>query len=131
MWLAKVVAIFTHRTSLFHWFSPIGLFYLKTKIRHIFSFHSSYGVLIFISNMYVWIIYFVCIIKNDVNNIRYATEREISNKCYVRNHTILFVSLKEQLKNISFAVISLFILRENSLSEGEILDNKIFYKIIN
>ena len=32
---------------------------------------------------------------------------------------------------ISFAVISLFILREKSLSEREILDNKNFYKIIN
>ena len=40
--------------------------------------------------------------------------------------------LEEQLRNISYAIISLFIiLRENSLSKGEILDNKSFYKIIN
>ena len=39
-------------------------------------------------------IYLVCIIKNNGNNIRYTTERELSNKCYVRNHTILFVSLR-------------------------------------
>ena len=47
MWLARVVAIFTHRTSLLHRISPTGLFYSKTKIRHIFSFHSSFDVLIF------------------------------------------------------------------------------------
>ena len=33
--------------------------------------------------------------------------------------------------NISFKLISLLILRENSLREGEILDNKDFYEIIN
>ena len=40
MWLAMVVAIFTDRTSLLHRISPIGLFYSKIKIRHIFCFHS-------------------------------------------------------------------------------------------
>ena len=60
-----------------------------------------------------------------------GTEGEKLNKCYGRNYTILFVPLEEQLTNISFAVISLFILRENSLSEGEILDNiKIFIKLL-
>ena len=53
IWLAKVVAIFTHRTNLRHRISSIGLFYLKTKIRYIFSFHSSSGVFIFIFDMSV------------------------------------------------------------------------------
>ena len=47
----------------------------------------------------------------------------------VSNH-ILFVE-EERLRYISYAVISFFIFRENSLSEGKILDNKNVYKIIN
>ena len=47
MWFAKVVAIYTHRTNILHRISPIGWFYSKTKKRYIFSFHSSFGVLIF------------------------------------------------------------------------------------
>ena len=131
MWLAKVVAILTHRTSLLHRISTIGLFYSKTKIRYIFSFHSSFGVLIFTFNMHIWMTCLFCVIKNDGNKVRCTTEGEKSNKCCVRNHTILFVSLRGRTQEYSFAVISLFIFRENSLSKGEILDNKIFYKIIN
>ena len=53
MWLATVVTIFTHRTSLLHGISPTGLVYSKTKIRYIFSFHSSFGVLTFTYDMHV------------------------------------------------------------------------------
>ena len=38
---------------------------------------------------------------------------------------------EEELKNISFAVISLFILQENSLSEGETLDNNFITSLTN
>ena len=53
MWLAKVAAIFANRTSLLHRINPLGLLYSKTKIKYIFSFHSSFGVLIFIFDMRV------------------------------------------------------------------------------
>ena len=131
MWLPKVVAIFTHKSSLLHRISPAGSIYSKTKIRYIFCFHSSFSVLIFTFDMHVWMTYLFCVIKNNWNNIRCATEGEKSNKCCARNHTLLFVSLREQLKKISVTVISLLIFRENSLSKGEILNNKHFYKIIN
>ena len=131
MWLAKVVAIFTHRSSLLHRISPIRLFYLKTKIRYIFSFHSSFGVLIFTFDMHVWMTYFFCMIKNSRDNVDVLLKEKNQTNVVqgIIPHYLLVWG--KQLKNISFAVISLFILRENSLSEGEIFDNKNFYNIIN
>ena len=59
-----------------------------------------------------------------MNNVRCTTEGEKSNKSCARSHTKLFVSLRRTAQEyISLTVISLFILRENSHSEGEILDN--------
>ena len=60
-------------------------------------------------------------------NISCTTEGKKSKKCCVRNHTILFFCLRGTAQE----VISLFILRENSLSERDILGNTIFYEIIN
>ena len=58
-WLAKFVAIFTHRTSLLHRISPLASFCLKKW--YIFSFHSSFGVLIFTFIVCVWMSYlFLC-----------------------------------------------------------------------
>ena len=71
-----------------------------------------------------------CVIKNNGNNIRCTTEGEKSNKCCARNNAILFVSLRGTAQEYLFAVFSLFILKENSISKGEILDNEFFYKII-
>ena len=127
-WLTKVAAIFTHRTSLLHRINPPASFYSKTKIGYIFSFHSSFGVLIFPFDMGVWMTYLYCVIKNNGNNVTCTTEGRKSNKCCVRNHTILVIRLRGTVQEYLF---SSYILRENSLSEGEILDNKKFYKIIN
>ena len=74
--------------------------------------------------------YLFCIIKNNKNNIRCTIEGEKSNIVVQGIIPYYLFVYEEQLRNISFTVISLFILRENSLSEGEILDNKNFYKII-
>ena len=125
-WLAKVAAIFIHITSLLHRISHPVSFYSKTKIGYIFSFHSSFAVLTFTFDMRVWMNYCFCIIKNNGNNGRCTTEGEKSNKYCARRHTIFLFVWEEHLRNISFAVISLFILRENSFSEREILDNKNF-----
>ena len=73
MWLAKVVAVFTHRTSLLHRISPIGLL----KVRYILSFHPSFGVLIFTFDMGVWMTYVFCVIKNNGNNVSCTTEEKI------------------------------------------------------
>ena len=62
--------------------------------KYVFSFHSSFGVLIFIFNMRVWMNYLFYVIKNNVSNLRYTSEGEKSSKCCARNHTILFVRLK-------------------------------------
>ena len=94
-------------------------------MRYIFSYHSAFGILIFTFDVRVWMSFF------GVINVRCTTEEEKSNKCCRRNHTILFVRLRETAQEYSFAVISLFVLRENSLSEEEILHDKNFYKIIN
>ena len=76
--------------------------------------------------------YLFCIIKNNGNNLRCTTEGEKSNKCCARNHTILFVCLRGTVQEHLFhSFTNLFIPRENSLSEGEMLDNENFYKIIN
>ena len=72
--------------------------------------------------------YLYCVIKNNGNNVRCTTEERKSNKCCVRNHTILAIRLRGTAQEYLF---SSYILRENPLSEGEILDNKKFYKIIN
>ena len=119
-WLANVAAIFTHRTSLLHRIIPPDSFYLKTKIGYIFSFHSSLGILIFTFDMCVWMTYIFCILKNKGNNVRCTTEGEKSNKCCTRNHTILFVCLRGTAQEYLFRSYQLFILRENSLDEGEI-----------
>ena len=76
--------------------------------------------------------YLFCVIKNNGNNVRYTTEGEKSNKCYARNHSILFLRLRGTAKEYLIRNYqSLLILKKNSLSEVEILDNKNFYKIIN
>ena len=124
-WLAKIAATLTHRTSLLHRISSLGLFYSKTKIKQILSFYSSFGVLTFTFDMHVWITYLFCIIKNNENNAKCTTEGEKSSKCCLRNHTI-FVHLKGTAQ---VAVISLFILRENSLRKREILDKNLFEMI--
>ena len=124
-WLAKIAPIFTHRTSLLHRINPPASFYSKTKIGYIFSFHSSFGVLIFTFDMRVWMIYLL-VSKRTTGTTEDALLKE-KNQTNVVQRIIpyyLFVY-------ISFAVISLFILREKSLGEREILDNKNFYKIIN
>ena len=107
-WLAKVAAILTHRTNLLHRISPLGLFYLKTNIRYILSFHSSFVVLILTFDTDFWITYLFCIIKNNGNNIC-TTEGEKSNKC-VRNHTIVFFRLRGTAQEYLFCSISLVIL---------------------
>ena len=93
-WLAKVAAFFTHRTSLHHRIKPPASFYSKTKIGYIFSFHFSFGVLVFTFDMRVWITYPFCVTKNNRNNVRCTTEGEKSKKCYARNHNMLFVPLR-------------------------------------
>ena len=99
-------------------------------MRYIFSYHSAFGILIFTFDVRVWMSFFG-VIKKTGTTLRCTTEEEKSNKCCRRNHTILFVRLRETAQEYSFAVISLFVLRENSLSEEEILHDKNFYKIIN
>ena len=94
MWLAKVVAIFTHRTCLLHRIRHIGLFYSKTKIGHNFSLHSFFVVFILTFNKHVCMIYLFCVVKNNGNNVRRTTEGEKSNKCCARSHTIIFFSLR-------------------------------------
>ena len=107
MWLAKVAAIFTHRTSLLHRFSPPASFYSKTKIGYSFNFHSSFGVLIF----HFWHAYLndllFCTIKSNENNRRCTTEGEKSNKCCALNHTILFVLFKRNSSGISLSQLSI------------------------
>ena len=76
-------------------------------------------------------IYLFCVIKNNGNNVGCTTEGEKSNKCCARNHTILFVSLRGTAQKYLFLSYQSLILRVNSLSKGEILGNKNFYKIIN
>ena len=93
-WLAKVAAIFIHITSLLHRISHPVSFYSKTKIGYIFSFQSSFGVLIFTFDMRLWMTYLFCVIKNNGNNVRCTTEGEKSNKCCARNYTNLFVRLR-------------------------------------
>ena len=101
MWLVKVVAIFTHKSSLLHRISPIGLFYSRTKTRYIFSFHSSFGVLIFTFDMPVCLTYLFCVIKNKRDNLRCTTEGEKSSKCAM-NHTILLTSLRGTVQKYLF-----------------------------
>ena len=86
--------MFTHTTSLLHRVNLLGLFFSKTKIRYIFSFHRSFGVLIFTFDMCLRMTYLFCIIKNIRNNITCTTEGEKLNKCCGRNHTILFGCLR-------------------------------------
>ena len=105
------------------------------KIKYIFSFHSSCRVLIFTFDMRIWMTYLFCIIKNNKNKIGEKKEKEKNLKeknqtYYLRNHIILFVSLRGTDEEYLFPVICFLILRENSLSEGEILDNTFFYKIV-
>ena len=97
--LAKVAAIYCY---LLHRTGPLGLIYSKTKIRYIFSFHSSFGVLISIFNMHVCMTYFFCIIKNNGSNVRCTAEGEKPNKCCKRNHTISFVHLRGKAQEYFF-----------------------------
>ena len=127
-WLTKVASIFTHRTSLLHRISPPVSFYSKTKIGYIFRFFHSQCFAFHFRYAFEWRINLSCVIRNNWNNVRCTNEGEKSNKCCASNH-ILFVE-EERLRYISYAVISFFIFRENSLSEGKILDDKNVYKII-
>ena len=63
--------------------------------------------------------------------LRYKKQRKIKQMHALQGIIpySLFVK-EEQLRNFFFAVISLFIPRENSLSEGKTLDSENFYKII-
>ena len=97
-WLVKVTAIFTYRTSLLHRIIPPASFYSKTKIGCVFSFQSSFGVLISTFDMRVWMTYLFCVIKNDLPFLCYKEQEQCKAyywrrkiKCCARNHTIIFV----------------------------------------
>ena len=96
----------TKKTSILHRISPFGLFYSKTKISYVFSFHSSFGVLIFTFDMRVWMTYLFCTIKNNGNNVRCTAEGEKSNKC-ARNHTYYVIcQFKRNSSKISLSQLS-------------------------
>ena len=69
--------------------------------------------------------YRFCVLKNNGNNVKCTAKGEKSNKCYARNHTILFVPVRGTAQEyfLQLSVSSFF--KKKSLSEGEISD-KIF-----
>ena len=129
-WLAKVAVIFNHGTSHLRRISVLGFFNSKMK-KCIFLvsivllvfwvlvfFWCSFGVVLLVF-LYVWTTYLFCIIKNNRSNVWCAT-----------NHTMFFL-FKTNSPRMSLLQWSVsYILRENSLSEGKILDNKNFNKLL-
>ena len=129
-WLAKVAVIFNHGTSHLRRISVLGFFNSKMK-KCIFLvsivllvfwvlvfFWCSFGVVLLVF-LYVWTTYLFCIIKNNRNNVWCAT-----------NHTMFFL-FKTNSPRMSLLQWSVsYILTENSLREGKILDNKNFNKLL-
>ena len=77
-------------------------YFIQNKIGYIFSFHSSFVVLIFTFDMRVSMTHRFCVINNNGNNVRCATDGEISNKCYAMNHTRLLVRLRTTAQEYLF-----------------------------
>ena len=75
MLLAKVAAIFTHKTSLLHRINVPGFFNSKIKygIFLVFSLLLVFWFLLSICK-FEWLIYLSWVTKNKASNIRYTTE---------------------------------------------------------
>ena len=105
-WLAKIAAIFTHRTSLLHRINPPASFYSKTKIGYIFSFHFVFWCFDF---------HFRHACLNDLPVLRYKEQREqrkmyywrrkIKQMLYEKSYHI-FCSFKRNSSGISLSQLS-------------------------
>ena len=66
--------------------------------------------------------YRFCVIKNNGYNVRRTNEGEKSNKYYAKNHTVLFVCLREIAQEYLFRSYQSLHSSKSSLSEGNILN---------
>ena len=74
--------------------------------------------------------YRFCVLKNNGNNVKCTAKGEKSNKCYARNHTILFVPVRGTAQEYFCSYQSLHSSKKNH-SAKEKFQIKSFYKIIN
>ena len=127
-WLAKVAAIFTYRTSLHHRIRILGFFLIQKEIYLVFILRLVFWFLLLIC-MFEWLT-FSCYKEQQEQCKRYCWRRKIKQMLNKELYHIICL-FKRNSSRISLSQLSVsYILRENSLGEGKLLDNKNFMKLL-
>ena len=111
MWLGKVTAIFTRRTSLLHRVSVLGFF--NSKIRKCMSLVSTL----------LFDFYFRCACLNYLPSLRFKEQREQRKMYHWRRN------IKQMLSNKLYHVICSFKRYSSTMSLSQLLDSYILRKL--